>query len=72
MTERVKVIVYVDGGVVQAVCAGPFVDVLIIDGDDWRDDPEYVNGITVGEADAWDAQCDIDWARAEANAKREA
>jgi len=36
--EKVKVVIIVDGGVVQAVHAGPFVEVYLVDLDDARAD----------------------------------
>ena len=64
MTEKVRVVVIIQGGVCQAAYAGEFVEVLVIDYDDAEDDPEYAPEIS--GADAWTADVEAAWAKADA------
>lgn len=59
MSEKVRVLIYVAGGVVQAVHAGDFVQVLVFDRDDAREDAQYAPNF--GPPDPWTDECEEKW-----------
>jgi hypothetical protein len=66
MSEKVRVIVEISGGVCQAVYAGPFVEVVILDHDDRAADTDEGAPYSplIQKADAWSRDAENIWASA--------